>query len=137
MSDPNLRTWAFVRRLFLEGVVIYAVLFVAVVGGAAWYFLSDDTSTAASLETAARDAKKLRSAVLQYYARHQAYPDELDDLVTEKNGRARLIDGGPNALIDPWGNRYRFDVVAGSGGFDEVVVWTEAPTGERIGWPTD
>jgi type II secretory pathway pseudopilin PulG len=131
MADHKLRGWALLHRLIQEGVVVYGTLFVVLVGVGLWYCF-DDTGGSSKTDTASQQAGQFRSAILSYYSRHQSYPESLDDLVVEKNGRQPPIDGGPSALLDPWGNKFQFEIITNRDGYEDVAVWTVTPQGKRI-----
>ena len=85
-------------------------------------------------DVAGMTAAKIRSEIQRFQARYKTFPATLDDLVTKVGTREPLIDGGPNALIDPWGNRYQFEI-RDEGERQEVVVWTTTPKGKVIQRP--
>jgi hypothetical protein len=88
------------------------------------------------MESAQSQVDYYKSEILRFHVRYGSYPATLDDLVTAKDGREPLLDGGPERFFDPWGNRFQFEVIPGDEPiFDDVIVWTISPKGERIETP--
>jgi hypothetical protein len=69
------------------------------------------------------------------------YPSDLSQLLnpTFASNKAPYVDGGKQALIDPWGSLYRFEIVKDPNGTgDEIpVVFTTDPQGRKIAWPRE
>lgn len=59
------------------------------------------------------------------------YPSRLLDLVEPPNGRTAVIDGGKLALLDPWGEQYRYALVETKDG-PIPHLWFEREIGGRL-----
>jgi hypothetical protein len=85
------------------------------------------------------ECQNLQKACKSYYAICNEYPKALSNLVQPPFQDKPLIEGGVRALIDPWGNPYRFEIVKDQNGTgDEFpVVFTVNPKGRKIAWPRE
>ena len=57
----------------------------------------------------------------------RTYPNSLDQLVARSDGRPPLLEGEEYAIIDPWWNRFNFEVVTDETGNERVVVGSPRP----------
>lgn len=125
--------WALV--MFFQIVACFLGLLVLTYCVVSWPFVDDGDN---KIDTAQITTGQLVSALKNYHNRYRIYPETLDELVTPTGNRNPLIDGGPGALMDPWGNRYQYTLTPGDGVRpDHIVVWTISRQGERIQseWP--
>src|SRR5687768_612621 len=111
-------------------VVVAIIVAIAGIGG---YFLF------AQLGQTEKDAARLQikgpltDAVKTYYLRNnKQYPDNLQILLDPS------VKGGPyleevSALVDPWGQEYKYDKGGQKNGGRRPDIWTIAPDGEEIG----
>jgi hypothetical protein len=141
MASEHFSGGSFWWRVLRDGLVTIAkgigcvigILALAYIGFVVWINWAGGHNGSDKRDDAQSQAAMFRSQILAFRAYHGSYPATLDDLVVPKNGRAPLIDGGPNALLDPWFNPYQFEVISGDEPeHDEVIVWTVSPKGERI-----
>ena len=85
--------------------------------------------------TAQQSAKVLEQACRNYALKYGGLPpDNLEELVAPKDGGRPFVEGGAGALIDPWGNPYRYDPSNKKpDGTPDFIVFTFYPkTGEAI-----
>lgn len=93
------------------------------------------------LDDAKRDAASLKcgtieQAIQAYMLRPQSNgnpPTSLEVLVSgdPASGLPPMLEGGPKALLDPWGKPFVFDMVA-DGDFPRPCVMTTGPDGKPI-----
>jgi hypothetical protein len=79
-------------------------------------------------------AQAIYNACWHYFVEAKSYPDELADLLDDPP----YLEGGPKALIDPWGNSYRYELHTDANGESYPFIWTEYTENDRkkiIGWP--
>jgi general secretion pathway protein G len=91
----------------LEVLVVVAILVIlaAVAGVYVFGYLED-----AKVDTAKQTIGQLESACKSYITKNGGNPpQDLIELVAPTDGRQPLVDGGQNALIDPWGKPYQYD----------------------------
>lgn len=74
----------------------------------------------------ALDANALRKAVNGYANRRNGqFPAQLMDLVEPPDGSSPMIGGGANALLDGWGQPYKYAVQPDETGKPTAYVWAE------------
>jgi general secretion pathway protein G len=116
----------------LEVLVVVAIL-VILAGGASIYmfrYLED-----ARADSARNNMGELEKACKNYIAKNGGIPpNSLQELVSPTDGNSPFIDGGMNALVDPWGKQYQFDGshVDNYGSPDPLVFTTNPKTGQPI-----
>src|SRR5262245_20661454 len=87
---------------------------------------SADPLEEAKVETAHAQAKVLVAAAMTYHLNNHSYSKDLNDLtINQPNGGPPIIEA--ERIIDPWGNKFRFEVVGG-----KPRVWTATPSGKTI-----
>ena len=75
--------------------------------------------------------RALSSGLEIYRVRYGEYPATLQALVD-----AKYVDAKLNSTVDPWGNKYRYDVKGPRNGGRKPDIWAEAPDKTIIGnWP--
>lgn len=109
----------------LEVLVVVAII-VILAGGAGVYvfgYLED-----AKIDTARNQITMLENACQSYYAKNQAFPNTLYDLVQPTDGKSPLVDGGVGALRDPWGKEYQYNAsnTNANGDQDPMVMTTSS-----------
>ncbi|QEL18797.1 type II secretion system protein GspG [Limnoglobus roseus] len=113
----------------LEVLVVVAII-VILAGGAGVYvfgYLED-----AKVDTARNTITMLETQCKAYAAKNGGQlPGTLQELVAPTNGKSPLIDGGPNVLLDPWGNQYQYnpDNTNQYTGEPDPMVWTTSKKG--------
>lgn len=85
----------------IELLVVVAIL--GILGAVAVQQLMGATD-GAKLTTAKQSVDNIKSGVIQYQIRRNKLPNSLTDLVTGDNP---IIEGGEDALNDPWGQPYQ------------------------------
>jgi hypothetical protein len=84
----------------------------------------------AKREKARLQAHQIEMAIKTYMIRENFLePVTLQELV---EGAKPLLDGGKDAIIDPWGQPFQFGIHTKEKGDLSVDVWTTAPDGARI-----
>ena len=73
-------------------------------------------------QVAAVNALTLKKEADTYYTLHGRWPAVLLDV-------APLLEGGVNALLDPWGETYKYEVAADEQGKERPYIWTERTAG--------
>jgi hypothetical protein len=79
------------------------------------------------IDIALEQSGKLIRACQSYQKKPQAngaYPAKLMDLIEPPAGMQPVLDGGPSAIIGPWGKPYRYAIVE-TGAGPVPYVWTE------------
>lgn len=115
----------------LEVLVVVAII-VILAGGAGVYvfgYLED-----AKIDTARNNITMLEKQCLAYATKNGGIPPaSLSELVAPTNGKSPLIDGGPNALLDPWGQQYQYDASNyNANGDPDPLVYTVTPRGVKL-----
>lgn len=80
-------------------------------------------------DAAVQQIMQLEGACKNYMAKNRGDPPQsLDALVAPFNGGSPLVEGGPNALIDPWNKPYQYDPthVDQRGNLDQLVTTTNS-----------
>jgi hypothetical protein len=90
-------------------------------------------------ETQARmKAKVIRDACMAFRVNTGAYPARLAELIGEEK---LYLEGGENALKDPWGQPFQFTLIQDADGDSTPVVWTirTISFGRKriLSWPKD
>lgn len=115
----------------LEVLVVVAILVIlaAVAGVYVFGYLED-----AKMDTAGQQILQLENAAKNYMAKNGGTPpDSLMVLVAPVNGGLPLIEGGQNALIDPWNKPYQYDPSnVDQYGAPDPMVMTTGPQGQPI-----
>ncbi len=76
-------------------------------------------------------AKDLAAKAEIYYIKHASYPASIDALAEKQpDGGEPLVPR--EALLDPWGAKYKFAVEVDGKGVERVVVSTTPPGGKRV-----
>jgi hypothetical protein len=76
--------------------------------------------------------KSLHTAVKAYYTNNGGvWPNSLEELITPPDGGKPLLDGGPSAILDPWGKPYQLTM----GANEEPYLFTTSDKGQPIQWP--
>ncbi len=88
-------------------------------------------------DEAALKAQNIQKACLAFNMSRGRLPESLDELVTPSEGKLPMLEGGEAAILDPWQQRYQFDVTDGPDGTKRAKVWTTTPEGKRIQWPRE
>ena len=88
-----------------------------------------------TIEQAKADKAELESRIIKtacqaYYVKHGMGPESLEALLTPPEGQA-LLQGGRDALIDPWGRPYQYEVKEIKDGIT-FRVFTQSPDGMLI-----
>jgi general secretion pathway protein G len=115
----------------LEVLVVVAILVIlaAVAGVYVFGYLED-----AKVDTAKQQIGQLESACKSYMVKNSGnVPQGLIELVQPTDGRQPLVEGGQNALMDPWGKEYQYDGnnVDAYNNPDPIVMTTN-PNGQPI-----
>jgi hypothetical protein len=85
--------------------------------------------------TAHFQTKILTQACEAYRVKHDRLPQNLAELL-EKDALGGPYLESPDALIDPWGNRYQYDPKGPRNNGLKPDIWTVTPGGVEIGnWP--
>jgi hypothetical protein len=106
----------------------WAIVGVAVAAVPAQAGLADTLAEGARENLALLRARALETACEAYYANPQSantYPRTLDDLAAPPFGGASFLRNGRKDLLDPWGQTYKYAVVADPKGRPLPYVWTE------------
>jgi hypothetical protein len=78
-------------------------------------------------ERAPLDVKSFDQAATAYYMRHSQWPPSLETLFQpQSNGEPPLLKH-PEALIDPGGQPYQYDVNQVNPKTDKPLIWSEGP----------
>lgn len=78
-----------------------------------WMYLNGLSDGNQKVDQALSQLQQLSSACRQYRIHPKSdgkYPAKLADLVLPPEGRAVVVDGGPSAIVDPWGKPYCYAV---------------------------
>jgi type II secretory pathway pseudopilin PulG len=100
------------------------VLFAAAAGG-----LTDDRQEDAKERLAVINARNLTVAAKAYRIKHDKWPEKLADLTKGTKDMPAYIAGGEKALLDPWGEQYKFAMLEDEKGQEQVYVWSERVVG--------
>ena len=113
----------------LEVLVVMAII-VVLAGVASIYLFRylDDSKK----DKAYMDVKAIEIAVKAYALRNGGdYPEGLQQLIAPPDGSKPFLEGGQDALLDPWGKVYSYTVVQG-GSESQPKIFTVAPDGTEI-----
>jgi hypothetical protein len=84
-------------------------------------------------EIAISQAKGLLTQACQaYFRKHERFPQNLDELLVKRGVGGPFLESS-DALIDPWGNRYRYDPKGHRNNGVRPDIWTVTPSGVVIG----
>lgn len=115
----------------LEVLVVVAII-VILAGGAGVYvfgYLED-----AKIDTARQNITMIEKQCKAYAAKNGGIPPtQLSELTNPSDGKSPLLDGGVNALLDPWGNQYQYDYSnTDQNGYPDPIVYTVSPRGAKL-----
>jgi general secretion pathway protein G len=83
------------------------------------------------------NAQNIQKAIKAYKLSHEEWPSDLTQLCGTDGG-ASFLEGGVQALRDPWGGTFTFEIVQDQSGDEVPYVYCMNPkTGRRYGWPKD
>lgn len=78
----------------------------------------------------------LEAACKNYRERHGTLPPSLRELIAPFDGKSPLIDGGSNAITDPWGSPYQYDSDhLNEKAEPDPIVFTVTPKGKKLMTP--
>ena len=107
-------------------VIVLALLVVVGIGGTAC-FRSDGVTR---IGRAKSDVDTIDEACAAYRQNNGRFPAALKDLVS---GSKPYLEGGEEAIIDPWGNPYQFDLNGPHSDGAKPDIFTVDPDGQTIG----
>ncbi len=111
----------------MEVMVVVAILVVlAGVSSIAIFSYLDK----AKIKRAQVDVKTIGQQCQAYKLDHGDYPSDLQALVT---GTKPYLEGGVEAITDPWGHPYQYDPNGRNSGGQKPDVWAIDPDGNQIG----
>jgi len=77
----------------------------------------------------------LTGATQAYFVKHEKFPAKLDELVIPDVFGVQYLES-KDAIVDPWGNQYHYDIKGLRNNGTKPDIWAVAPNGELIGnWP--
>lgn len=117
----------------LEVLVVVAILVIlaSVATFAVVRYMRD-----AKLNQATLQMQKIEQACKAYFTQTGGnYPQSLQELVVPGQAGPPLLEGGADAITDPWGKPYNIDLESDSVGNQRLVVFTTDDYGQRITWP--
>ena len=112
----------------------YWVLGIAVSAGAVWWWYESGFIYTYKTDIARSPSAALVNACEAYRLKNLAggkYPARLSDLVAPPEGMKPILEGGPAAITDPWGEEYKYALVEGEHG-PVPYVWFEHEFGGRL-----
>jgi general secretion pathway protein G len=90
----------------------------------------------AKIDRARMDMRTIHTQVKAYHIRSSQWPTSLMSLVQPEDGGRPFLEGGAQALMDPWGNQYQYTMRANpTSGEEEPVIFTTGPQGQQLMWP--
>jgi general secretion pathway protein G len=116
----------------LEVLVVVAIL--VILAGAASISVFSYLQ-GAKVDAARNTITMLESQCKGYSAKNGGTPpNSLQDLVAPVDGTPPMVEGGLNALLDPWGNQYQYDPsnVDAYGQPDPIVSTLNPQNGQQI-----
>jgi len=114
----------------LEVLVVVAILVIlaAVAGIYVFGYLAD-----AKVDTAQQTIAMFETQCKAYMAKNGGDPPQtLMELVQPTNGKSPLVDGGPTALINPWGGQYVMEIGQDNYGNPDPIVYTQTDRGVML-----
>jgi general secretion pathway protein G len=122
----------------MEMLVVVAII-VALAGIGGFFLLAQ--LQGAQKDVAATQVKgPLTNAVQAYFLKHNGqFPQSLRDLLVKDEFGGPYLENA-DALKDPWGNEYKYDINGTMNNGTKPDIWAEVPNSnppERVGnWPT-
>jgi general secretion pathway protein G len=113
----------------LEVLVVVAILVVLAGVASVYVFRYLDDSKKDRVKV---DLQALTKACEAYKLRNDDFPPSLSVLVQPTDGGKPFLDGGPQALNDPWGKPYQYDPSGGNSGGLKPDISTTSPDGVQI-----
>jgi general secretion pathway protein G len=116
----------------LEVLVVVAILVILASVGTISVIRYLDSAKA---DTATLQMQTLQKQCMAYYTQSGGqWPQSLNDLVNNPSGS--MLEGGMQALIDPWGQPYQYTIRQNPvSGQEEPFISTVTPKGMPISWP--
>ncbi len=79
---------------------------------------------------------KVEQAAKQYYIESGSnWPASVMDLVQQTAGGAPIMEGGLEAVTDPWGGQFQMSFVTDSAGSERPMITCTAKDGTVLTWP--
>jgi len=119
----------------MEMLVVVAII-VALAGIGGFFLLGALSSSQKDVaQTQAKGA--LTNACMAYRINNNAFPESLQQLLTQDaKGKGPYLED-PDVLKDPWGNPYQYDRSGPHNRGLRPDIWAQAPDGTTIGnWPS-
>jgi general secretion pathway protein G len=114
----------------MEILVVVAILVILAGTASVFMFKYLDDAKANRAEA---DMRTLTSACQKYKLRNDSYPATLQELVQPTDGSTKpYLDGGQEAILDPWGKQYVYDPSGANNGGLKPDISTTTPDGEPI-----
>ncbi len=130
---PKKRSMLWIILLVVGLVVLIPVVVVAV---SVALFATTRTLEDAKVNQVSVQLLKIDQACKVYYTTNGGkWPTSLDELIIPSKDGPALLEGGPSALINPWGLKYQFTFEQDSVGAERLVVFTYDGNGNRHQWP--
>jgi general secretion pathway protein G len=111
----------------MEVLVVVAILVVLAGASSIAVFRYLDES---KLNRAKVDVRTIENACKTYKLKYGDYPTSLDLLVS---GPKPYLEGGQEAILDPWGRPYQYDPSGRNNGGQKPDISTVSPDGDTIG----
>ena len=117
----------------LEVLIVVAIL-VVLAGVSSMYvfkYLED-----AKRDRARTDVRTITEACKAYQLKHGEFPPALTSLLQPPGESMPYLENGMEAITDPWGKAYQYNVAGQNNGGLKPDIFTNAPDGTIIGnWP--
>ena len=129
---PNTASRVAARSAFtlLEVLIVVAILVVLASVSSIFVFRYLDDAKIGAAKTS---AAAISRAIEAYEIKFGSQPESLQQLIQPPDGGKPFIEGGQEALVDPWGRQFQYDASGPRHGGQKPDVFTLDPQGQPIG----
>ncbi len=113
------------RRRLTYGILGVLALLSLLLFASLWSIRYNPWTTTYSATYLAKRLLGACEAFREHPASGGKYPASLSELHSPPFGGSSFLRDGQSDLLDPWGNPFRYVVVAGADGKQEVYIWAE------------
>lgn len=104
----QMKSAAVMRAGFTMMEIMVAVMIIGILAVVGVKNVMKNVETA-RLSAAADGVKTLKEAVVSYNMKYGKMPNDLKDLLKETDDEDPILEGGEDALLDPWGRPYTIE----------------------------